>query len=1023
VRPPDRSLRLTLRLGFAGLALATALAGGASFAQPAPAPAPPAARLRDEQRLPWVRNDEWFVKTWLVVGPFSSSFDEDALGGEAAARPKADQQQPRRDGPSLKWKALTAWSDAVQLDDEIGATADTRGIAYAFATVVRARGGKALLAIGSDDDVRVFVNGTSVHEHRGRRPLVLDEDRVEVPLKEGDNAVLVKLAQRGGPWAFSLRVLEPGAVLAPAVEIGPFVLDEGVPSGSLSVRTDVAGRAGAPVEVDVVAPGGVIVASRRVARGATVAFDGRAWADGPYEARFTTTSAAGRAWTTHLPWYKGDPRPFARRVVEEAKTADTSQPAGMIRQMLGALVLDRVGGDLERASPAALLRAHSALMEAAELDLDAAGKTGRVRGYGFVRLAWRDDTDGSVQFCRAYLPPGYRPGRRWPMILQLHGFNPANPEYVRWWGVDGRHHGVHTVDRGLDAPIFLEPHGRGNTGYQGLGEKDVLRAIAEAEKLFSVDEDRVGLTGDSMGGWGTWQVGTRNPDLFCGIAPVYGGADYHVQLPEDALPKLDAAEKALWERRSSVAQAESLLNVPVFVLHGDQDKSVNVEYSRWIVRMLQRWGYDVRYRELPGRGHEDMKVQPEVVDWLLQQRRVAHPLHVRLRTAEPQSARAYWLSLDRPDDAAAFQDADAEVIGPNRIRLDTRNVLAATLRPGPLVDAAKPVEVVWNGVARSLPLQDGAVALRAEGDRPAALAKSRATPGRFNDVWNTPFAIVVGTVSADPAMRKACEWKGRAAVDNWRTWQRQTPRVFEDTEIGEADLARYSLVLVGGPADNAVARRLADRIPLAVTQDAFVIDGTRFEARDAMAAVVYPSPLNPERYVAVVAGTSPGGLWFWEPGDRNAGDWDFYVVDGRSSAAAASIPPGFPERGRIVSGLFDRDWRLREASIVRGDAELRAKAAVSAAPVPVDVDPAVFDRLVGTYDVGPGTRVAVKRDGSRLMAVEGQEAPVELLPESETTYFLLVQNLRVVFETDASGRATGLVVKAPGRDIPGKRID
>ena len=47
-----------------------------------------------------------------------------------------------------------------------------------------------------------------------------------VELGAGDNAVLVRTEQRRGPWAFSLRVLEPGTVLPPMAEIGPAVLDE-----------------------------------------------------------------------------------------------------------------------------------------------------------------------------------------------------------------------------------------------------------------------------------------------------------------------------------------------------------------------------------------------------------------------------------------------------------------------------------------------------------------------------------------------------------------------------------------------------------------------------------------------------------------------------------------------------------------------------------------------------------------------------------------------------------------------------
>ena len=65
---------------------------------------------------------------------------------------------------------------------------------------------------------------------------------------------------------------------------------------------------------------------------------------------------------------------------------------------------------MAKAGPEAVRRTHAAVFESAELDLEAAGKTARVRCHGFVRLAWVDDVDGSVQFCRAYLPAGYDAG-------------------------------------------------------------------------------------------------------------------------------------------------------------------------------------------------------------------------------------------------------------------------------------------------------------------------------------------------------------------------------------------------------------------------------------------------------------------------------------------------------------------------------------------------------------------------------------------------------------------------------------
>ena len=988
--------------------------------------APEATRPENGPRTPWERTDGWFVKTWLVAGPFAEALDVDPIagqGGEAALKGAANAEIRKPDGTVVRWKESTSWSDAFSVEDPLGLRAPDSGTAYAYAVVKRAAAGPALLSVGSDDGMRVWVNGKLVHERRGPRPLVADEDRVPVELGAGDNAVLVKSEQRRGPWAFSLRVLEPGTVLAPMAEIGPAVLEEESSASTLVVRTDVPSPApgGADVTVEVIAPGGAVLASGRAPRGAKLTLAPAGWPDGPYEVRFTTTTAAGKTWTTHLPWFKGDARAAAAAVIEKANRVDVKTPGGKMRRMLADLVLDRAGGDVAKAGPEALRRTHAAVLESAELDLEAAGKTARARPHGFVRLAWRDDVDGSIQFCRAYLPAGYDPGRRWPLVVQLHGYNPANPEYVRWWAVDDRHHPIHSVDRGPDGPVYIEPHGRGNTTYRGFGEKDVLRAIAEAKKTLSIDEDRVYLMGDSMGGWGTWQVATRNPEVFAAIAPVFGGSDYRAELEPAVLAKLTPAERFLHERRSSWAQAEGLLDLPILVSHGDVDRSVNVEYSRWAVKMLQRWGYDVRYHEVPGRGHEDMKVQPGIWEWFLQYRRTPYPRKVRVRAADLQSAHAYWVRLTRAERPMDFLVADAELTGPNRLRLDTRNVAVAELRPGPLVDASKPLEVLWNGVPRTVSARDGRAELRAEGHLPAALEKTDRLAGPLEDLTSTPFAIVLGTTSRDPEMRRACEWKVKAIVAFWRDWQKVEPRVFKDTEIEGADAGRYSLLLVGGPGENAVAKRLAARIPLEVRPDAVVVDGKAFPATDAGVSLVYPSPLNPERYVAILAGTSPAGLWFAE---WQSGEWDFQVVDGRSAAAAALDPPGrFPERGRIASGDLDEAWRLNEAFVVRGDEAARAKATPTLAPKPVSLPVAALERVVGTYQISGGPRIRVYREGSRLLGGQEGQGGGELVPESETQYFVLAQGLRVTFEKDAAGRVSVMVVKVPGQEMRAARVD
>ena len=103
--------------------------------------------------------------------------------------------------------------------------------------------------------------------------------------------------------------------------------------------------------------------------------------------------------------------------------------------------------------------------------------------------------DDSPQFAYVFLPLNYDPGKTYPMVVYLHGHNSRNPPYAAS-DAGVRHKGM--AER-YDL-IRLEPHGRGNSSYRGIGEADVMRAVALARKTFNVDDERIYLLGASMGG-------------------------------------------------------------------------------------------------------------------------------------------------------------------------------------------------------------------------------------------------------------------------------------------------------------------------------------------------------------------------------------------------------------------------------------------------------------------------------------------------------------------------------------------
>jgi dienelactone hydrolase len=552
--------------------------------------------------------------------------------------------------------------------------------------------------------------------------------------------------------------------------------------------------------------------------------------------------------------------------------------------------------------------------------------------------------------------------------------------------------------------------------YLAYGDADVMRCMTEARKLISIDENRTYLTGDSMGGWGTWNVATRHPQLFAAIAPVFGGLDYHSTLSDAEAAGLTPAERFGNEKSSSWSMADGLLNTPIFVHHGDADAAVNVDWSRWGVRLLQRWGYDLRYREYPGKVHEALQANNGTmnIDWFLGHVRDPDPRQVRVRSAELRNAGAWWARVQQAARPLEFMVVDAEVVDRNVIRLDTENVIEIELTPSAkLVDHLKPVRVVWNGVAQDLKAREGALRLTRAGYKPAALHKSPKLPGSTADFFNTPFAVVVGTTSKDPAMRAICEAKAQNFVAAWRDLQKFEPRVFKDTEITDADIARYSLMLIGGADANAVTARLAGKLPVKLAADRVVIDGRTFMTRDAALQMVYPNPRNAGRYVWLFAGTSTAGMHFTSPTPFLAYEWDYVINDGRIPAPNQKATE---ERTKVVSGMFDSNWRFHPAYLQLGDEGVRATSRRLTRPTkPAQIPEVLLDSYAGNYQL-PGDRiVAITRKGDLLWAKAGADE-LEFVPIDETTFYgeKFNTSMWVTFSRDPDGKVTGFTGHQPG---------
>lgn len=119
-----------------------------------------------------------------------------------------------------------------------------------------------------------------------------------------------------------------------------------------------------------------------------------------------------------------------------------------------------------------------------------------------------------------------------------------------------------------------------------LSEKDVMNVLQLMHDEFNVDDNRIYLTGHSMGGAGTYFLGSKHADIWAAIAPVAPAAF------------------AMMPNRAEYLKPLKDAGVPIMVVHGDMDEAVPVETSRdeWVPSM-EELGIEHEYVELPGISH------------------------------------------------------------------------------------------------------------------------------------------------------------------------------------------------------------------------------------------------------------------------------------------------------------------------------------------------------------------------------------------------------------------------------------
>lgn len=533
-----------------------------------------------------------------------------------------------------------------------------------------------------------------------------------------------------------------------------------------------------------------------------------------------------------------------------------------------------------------------------------AGQAPWLTATGMILRGHRSALDGSLQ-PYSILVPANASRERPSLLVFLLGRNERRTELAYFAEREAAPPPV--VPAGS---LVLIPYGRFCNATKMAGEVDVMESLAAVRAQYNVDPLRIAVGGFSMGGGSTWHLTAHYPGLWCASTPGAGFAETPAfsKALEPGKPVRTEAEKILWNLYDATQYAANFSAVPTVAYSGEID--AQIQAADIMEKAMAAEGLTLERLIGPQTAHkyhpETLKTLIARMETLIAQGREPRPAAVRFTTYTLRYPQSAWVRVEGLERHWQRSDVDAHLSGDGSVTLTTKNITALSL-PG-----LTPSRVTVDGQSLTLPpgaktrsprfaRHDGQWRLA---DDTPALRKRPGLTGPVDDAFMEPFLFVRPT--GKPLNKDLGDWvesELSAAVTLWRGLYRGDVRVVSDQELTPELIATHHLVLWGDPSSNRVLAQALPGLPLRWSAKQLEFGGKSYDARHHAPVLIYPNPLNPQRYVVLNSGVdfrSEGSL-------SNAlqtpkfPDWT--ILDLRE-------PPNPRWPGKIVdSGFFDEAWK------------------------------------------------------------------------------------------------------------------
>jgi hypothetical protein len=544
---------------------------------------------------------------------------------------------------------------------------------------------------------------------------------------------------------------------------------------------------------------------------------------------------------------------------------------------------------------------------------------GSLQPYGVVYRP-RMTTDGTVEkradiWCRGRSEKG--------LEMQFLSQRMSNPEPAPAPGV-----------------IMIHPFGRYCNANKLAGEIDTLEALEHAKSEYRIDPEGVAIRGFSMGGAAAWHLAVHYPDKWFAANPGAGFSEtpkfLNVFQSETLTPT--PFEQTLWKLYDCPYWALNLRNLPTIAYSGaiDRQKQAADVMAEACWNLPDGNQFELTHVIAPNTAHKvEPKARAEIERRLnlIYENQSKKPRNkLWFTTYTLKYNQCHWLTVERLEKhwEPATVIATIELKeGQHVINVFPTGLTSFSIHfdPGEISTQISSLPVqIWDGAA----FFQGNIQRRSDfswsahfekvpqssGPKfewrpvspltlPQGLAKKHNLQGPIDDAFLSSFLFVAPDGKGQhPEVDQWVQSEWDRALREWHRQMRGDIRVVPIADLKEVDIQENNLILWGDPKSNSKLASILEKLPIRWDATNLSLGTKTFDAKSHVPVMIYPNPLNPERYVVLNSSFTYREYDYLNNARQVPKLPDWGVIDIRTS-------PGTRWPGKVAeAGFFGEKWEL-----------------------------------------------------------------------------------------------------------------